>query len=334
LQQQDVLRVQGVNHLGFGIIPKAVMTDRTLSIGAKALYAYIRSFSGAGDVAWPGRDKIMADLGIKTTDTYYKYMNQLKANDLIRVSQERSMDNDGRYKFGRNIFTIVDKPEPSNPEPDNNDSPSGKASNSPCPKKSDTENHRVLKKRHTEKNGTRKTSDTNNNSILKNNSNNKNNNNHSVKKNTGEKRSKQPGTVVVEKHKSINYLEIIEKVKAVTGGPTISEAFAKKIAKDYSEEHLDNALAEMARQIKNGSLKKFKNGVGAWLNAALQRGYQPEYDTQVTFKPRTRQDHVIYKGRTYTIHEFVGAYNQGEIPEEDFNAVAAENEKVFYANLY
>ena len=44
----DILRVEGINCKGYGIIPKAVMLDQRLTIQAKAIYAYFRSFAGAG----------------------------------------------------------------------------------------------------------------------------------------------------------------------------------------------------------------------------------------------------------------------------------------------
>lgn len=72
---KDRLKVEGLNFQGFGIIPKAVMKSREISLGAKALYAYIRSYCGGGEVAWPGRDLIMADLGVSSKTTYYKYLN-------------------------------------------------------------------------------------------------------------------------------------------------------------------------------------------------------------------------------------------------------------------
>ena len=43
----DRLRLEGVNCLGYGVVPKYAMLDRDLSITAKAIYAYFCSMSGS-----------------------------------------------------------------------------------------------------------------------------------------------------------------------------------------------------------------------------------------------------------------------------------------------
>lgn len=49
---------------GYGIIPKLVMKDKDLTIEAKAIYAYIASYAGAGKTAYPSVDLICSDLNI------------------------------------------------------------------------------------------------------------------------------------------------------------------------------------------------------------------------------------------------------------------------------
>ena len=44
----DLIMIEGVDCKGFGVIPKIVTTDTNLSIGAKALYAYLCSYAGNG----------------------------------------------------------------------------------------------------------------------------------------------------------------------------------------------------------------------------------------------------------------------------------------------
>lgn len=101
----DKLRIEGVNCQGFGIIPKLVMRDRMLSCGAKALYAYVCSYAGNGDTAWPGRELIIRDLNI-SKNTYNSYLNELKESDYIRTKQERSKTG----IFMHNIFILVSSP--------------------------------------------------------------------------------------------------------------------------------------------------------------------------------------------------------------------------------
>lgn len=104
---KDKLRIEGVNSQGFGIIPKMVMRDREISCGAKALYAYICSYAGNGETAWPGRELIIKDLNI-SKNTYNSYLNELKTRDYIRTQQERSKTG----VFMHNIFILVSSPQP------------------------------------------------------------------------------------------------------------------------------------------------------------------------------------------------------------------------------
>ena len=66
-----------VYQTGFGMLPKAVMQSPNLKIESKAIFAYLTTFAGNGDTAFPGRELICKDLGI-SKDRFYKYMNELK----------------------------------------------------------------------------------------------------------------------------------------------------------------------------------------------------------------------------------------------------------------
>lgn len=127
-----------INSKGYGTIPKLVMQDRKLSIGAKGLYSYFCSFSGGGDTCFPSRNKICFDLCI-SIDTFGKYLKQLIDNGYIQCEQIKE---NGR--FSHNVYTLCD-------------------TILPCTKISDTVNS-VYEK-----------TDTNNNSINNNSINNKNN---------------------------------------------------------------------------------------------------------------------------------------------------------------
>ncbi|MGN1346073.1 MAG: helix-turn-helix domain-containing protein, partial [Eubacteriales bacterium] len=73
-----------------------------LSIGAKAVYAYFCSFTGAGDSCFPSREKICYDLKI-TKDTLSKYIRSLRDCGYIEVEQSKE-----GVKFSRNIYTMCD----------------------------------------------------------------------------------------------------------------------------------------------------------------------------------------------------------------------------------
>jgi hypothetical protein len=104
-QIQDVLKVEGVNAKGYGIIPKLLMLDNRITLAAKSVYAYFCSYAGAGGTAFPCREKILSDLSI-SKDTYYKYLNQLKELDYVRTNQVTAEG----CKYGRTVFTLVAKP--------------------------------------------------------------------------------------------------------------------------------------------------------------------------------------------------------------------------------
>ncbi len=76
--KQDYLRHPegSIYSSGYGIIPKAVMQNQDLSIEAKAIYAYLCSFMGAGDTAFPSVRKICYDLGINVK-RYYRHIDKL-----------------------------------------------------------------------------------------------------------------------------------------------------------------------------------------------------------------------------------------------------------------
>lgn len=100
---QDILKVEGINCKGFGVIPKAVMHDLELSIVAKAIYAYFCSLAGNGTTAFPSRDTIIYHLQI-SKDFYYKHFKQIEEQGFIKV--ERT----GVFPY-KNIYTLVTNPK-------------------------------------------------------------------------------------------------------------------------------------------------------------------------------------------------------------------------------
>ncbi|MEG3006123.1 MAG: helix-turn-helix domain-containing protein [Oscillospiraceae bacterium] len=100
---QDILKVEGINCKGFGVIPKAVMHDLELSIVAKAIYAYFCSLAGNGTTAFPNRDTIIYHLQI-SKDFYYKNFKQIEEQGFIKVERTCIFP----YK---NIYTLVTNPK-------------------------------------------------------------------------------------------------------------------------------------------------------------------------------------------------------------------------------
>ena len=74
---------------GYGIIPKLVMLEGSVSIDAKALYAYFCAYSGSGYSCYPPRGQILNDLGISHA-TYYVYLKELQDGGYITIKKHRT----------------------------------------------------------------------------------------------------------------------------------------------------------------------------------------------------------------------------------------------------
>lgn len=68
--------IKNIMDNGFGKVSKSVMTDKNLSIEAKGIYAYLCTFAGHDNVAFPSKSKILTDLKI-SENRYYKHRQQL-----------------------------------------------------------------------------------------------------------------------------------------------------------------------------------------------------------------------------------------------------------------
>ena len=101
----DELKVEGVNFLGFGVIPKKVMLDQELTCEAKAIYAYFCSYAGSGNTAFPGYKKIISDLKINK-DSYYKHLKLLVEQGFIKIEQKHLKSGIGKG-FANNVYTLI-----------------------------------------------------------------------------------------------------------------------------------------------------------------------------------------------------------------------------------
>ena len=86
---------------GYGQIPKLVMCDKRLSVTAKSIYAYIASYAGGGNQAFPGTVRMCSDLSI-SRETFYKHFKQIEDAGYITRTQEIAEGN----KFANNIYEI------------------------------------------------------------------------------------------------------------------------------------------------------------------------------------------------------------------------------------
>ena len=97
------LKSEGIACMGFGIVGKAVMADASLTPEAKAIYAYLASFAGAGESSFPTRDKILSDLNLGK-DRYYSHFKLLIQEGYISVQKMKGYLN-------RNCYLLVSNPK-------------------------------------------------------------------------------------------------------------------------------------------------------------------------------------------------------------------------------
>ena len=100
---RDCVIVEGINARGFGTVPKAVMRDPELAIEAKGIYAYLCSFAGGGQTAFPSRSTMLAELGL-SKDRFYKYRNVLVDRGLVRI--ERRSEGNVAHPVRTNVYIL------------------------------------------------------------------------------------------------------------------------------------------------------------------------------------------------------------------------------------
>lgn len=94
LEQSDLLSQ------GYGIIPKKVMRDQTLSAESKAIYAYLSSFCGNGNTAFPSISLMCHDLGMGE-DRFLKHRKPLIEHGYIQINKKKSSKG-----YMSNIYTL------------------------------------------------------------------------------------------------------------------------------------------------------------------------------------------------------------------------------------
>ncbi|MEE0857973.1 MAG: helix-turn-helix domain-containing protein [Acutalibacteraceae bacterium] len=91
---------------GYGIICKAVMTDERLSLTAKAIYAYLCSYTGSKGIVFPSRARILSELNI-SKNAYYKHFNQLVELDYITIKKRKNFLNRNQYIINDNPSSLA-----------------------------------------------------------------------------------------------------------------------------------------------------------------------------------------------------------------------------------
>lgn len=86
---------------GYGQISKLVMRDKKLTVEAKSIYAYLCSYCGGGDCAYPGIELICKDLRI-SVKRYYKHFKMLEDSGYVHVAKIRTAEN----QYERNVYML------------------------------------------------------------------------------------------------------------------------------------------------------------------------------------------------------------------------------------
>jgi hypothetical protein len=109
-QRRDFLRhPQGsIFEKGYGSIAKKVMEDKSLSIEAKAIYAYFCSYTGSGDVSFPSVQRICTDLCIGR-NRFYQHMTKLV--DMGYIKKEQKHDDKGHKTNNEYELVYIPKPK-------------------------------------------------------------------------------------------------------------------------------------------------------------------------------------------------------------------------------
>src|SRR5690625_4883877 len=96
----DKVRLEGILEEGYGLSPKLVMRDKGLTIEAKAIYAYMSSFAGNGEKAFPKVSTVCKDLQI-SRQRFNRHRQLLIEKGYISIEKRRS-----EGKFDNNIYIL------------------------------------------------------------------------------------------------------------------------------------------------------------------------------------------------------------------------------------
>ena len=95
------VKLEGILESGYGVMPQMITRDKSLSIEAKAIYAYLTAFAGNKKEAFPSVKLICSELKI-SEKRYLKHRKFLLDKGYIRIRRERT-DNG----FSKNFYELV-----------------------------------------------------------------------------------------------------------------------------------------------------------------------------------------------------------------------------------
>lgn len=107
MDASNLIEVKGIRSEGYGIVAKVPMRDKRLTAEAKAIYAYLCSYTGAGTCAFPPLALMLEELGM-APKRYYKHLRHLTAYGYVKVHTRYKAAGKSRET---NVYEIVDMPE-------------------------------------------------------------------------------------------------------------------------------------------------------------------------------------------------------------------------------
>ena len=76
----------------YGIVDFKTITNKSLSIQARAIYCYLSCYANKNHTAFPCRERILKELGI-SKNGYYKHYHQLEDNCIMSIERSRCKNN-------------------------------------------------------------------------------------------------------------------------------------------------------------------------------------------------------------------------------------------------
>ena len=89
------------SYAGYGVVMRSVMRDPSLSPEAKAIYAYLCSFTGDGSTAFPAVDLMLEELAMGKP-RFYKHRKMLEDAGLLKVEKGRRAGS----RYEHNVYRI------------------------------------------------------------------------------------------------------------------------------------------------------------------------------------------------------------------------------------
>ena len=100
----EIVGADPVTRHGFTQVPNVILTDKTLSVGAKLAYAMLLKYAWTDDACFPGQQKLADDMG-SGERSIRRYLEELEKAGFLEVEQ-RGL---GRTNLYRLFLTVKPK---------------------------------------------------------------------------------------------------------------------------------------------------------------------------------------------------------------------------------